>query len=752
MKLVIKLVAGLVVLVVIGIAALFVFVKPEKVKAEVLAKINEQINGTLSIEKASLKIFPFIGVHLEGLKVVPSDQSPFKGQPFVTLNGFDFKLDLKGLLYFKIATSLLLDQPEIVYIKRAGGTNLDDLIKKSTVPPGTVAATPTLPTGTTAETKPSPTPSSSGESPFMPKQIWVDAFEIRKANITYRDETVPGDPLQLKDLNLKISSIKLEDPKNPIGVKFRVDVIKGIKLPVELTGKLFVDLKESNVAFKEGRLALNQIPFSLGLSVEDFKVKQKFGFSLESSSVAWKQLAPFAPAIGPLLDGSAGLKLHASGVPTFVHFDGALDLTETVVNSAPSFIKPKGKTLSASLAGETDTKNVTLSDFSLGILSAKISGSGTASLEGDQPISLKLASTPLPLEELKTLLPAYKEVTLTGQPEFKFAAAGPMKHPEQLSASGGLTAPKITYEKYTIADLKSNFEYKNQIMDLQNLSFRIFEGSFIGTAKVNLASAKPNFDLTSKLDNIDVAQAVSTFAAVPTVITGRGNFDMKVRGEGIAAPEIKKSLIGNGSLSMKDGKFTTANLGGGIFSDKLLAITKVPGLGLEGFKVPEFAKGEGTAFRTLATTFTIENGKVHTADMKLDGTDYAVEMNGGFSLDLDLDYKGTFHMNKNGSENWIGNPQLRPLLTDTEGRFTLPFTLTGPMTKPTVLPDVSYVQNIFAKAATEMAKQKAKSMATSIAKEKLKNLPIPGQSGGGEAAKPSLPPVPNPKDLFKKLF
>ncbi|MBI1908877.1 MAG: AsmA family protein [Deltaproteobacteria bacterium] len=759
MKLILKIVAGLVLVFALLIAGILVFVKPDQVKEAVLKKVNGEINGTLTIDKASIRVFPFIGLHLEGLTVNNSDDSPYKGVTLAKIKGFDFKVDFKSLLYLKVIANLSLDQPEILVVKKDSGTNIESLLQKKGGPasptPGGPVPPPPPPVsffirdnlfGVSEGNAAEPSPPATASSRFMPKQIWVDDLTIHDGNFTYKDETTPGDPLSVKKLNLKISSIKLEDPKNPIGLSLEFDLSKGMEAHFKLTGEAFVDLKQNNASFKEGKLAINDgNPFLINLSVIDFKEKKQFEASLENLALFWNSLSPFSAAMGSTLSGSGALKLHAAGTPQAVQFDASLSLKDSVIHSGNSFEKAAGQNLSVSIAGNSDAKKVVVSKLTLNLLEAAINGSGEASLGPDKTVALTLESTPLPLDQLKTLLPAYKTVTLAGDPKLKFKLSGPLSNTKEVSASGSLNASRIVYEKYTLTNLASAFEYKNSIANLNNLSCDLLGGKFAGSGWVDLSAAKPLFGMNTKLQGIDVATAMKTFSDLPEAVSGKGNFDLNVHGHGTEAEEIKKSLSGQGSLGITDGKFYAANMAGGLFSKELLAVTQVGLLGA-GLSAPSFTKGEGTPFKNLSGSFKIENGQVETPNMKMVTDDFATDLKGTFSLDFDLNMKGNAQFSRDKTNAWITNDKIRTYLVDKEGRFNLPFTITGTVNKPVIAPDVGFAKDLFAKAATGLVKEQAKEQAKSL-------IPSLGKSSGGGApvALPKAVPA-KPQEMFKKLF
>ncbi|MBI2981924.1 MAG: hypothetical protein HYY44_06490, partial [Deltaproteobacteria bacterium] len=128
-------------------------------------------------------------------------------------------------------------------------------------------------------------------------------------------------------------------------------------------------------------------------------------------------------------------------------------------------------------------------------------------------------------------------------------------------------------------------------------------------------------------------------------------------------------------------------------------------------------------------------------------------------LDLKLDLLGKYLLAKPATEAWITDGRVRPTVTDPEGRFVIPFKITGDLKHPSISPDYAYVNEMAAKAvasaATDALKQRAAEeagKAKKVAEERAKQEASAAKSQAEEAAKKEAQEAaPRPAEIGQKL-
>ncbi len=304
-----------------------------------------------------------------------------------------------------------------------------------------------------------------------------------------------------------------------------------------------------------------------------------------------------------------------------------------------------------------------------------------------------------------------------------------------LNLNGSLAAEKLKISGNNVSGLTSTFSFAKKIADLKELKGHLWDGEFSGSGSVNLANAKPSWNLDIKVNQVDMNKALTEMADLPEMMTGRGSLSFKLSGEGNTKGDIKKSVSGLGDISLTNGEFKPVNLTKRILSEQLLsALTTVTSAAsliagqTNQWSPPAFAsKYNSTPFNELKGKLTIQEGILQLPALKLAHDTHSIDLNGTLNLDLALNLKGRYALSKSETQSWITNEKLRSLLVDQEGQFLVPFAISGPVQSPLVTPDVSYVKDLAQKAVASFAKQQIQEQVIQKvlpqAPELLKNLP-----------------------------
>ncbi|OGP12365.1 MAG: hypothetical protein A3I75_02730 [Deltaproteobacteria bacterium RIFCSPLOWO2_02_FULL_50_16] len=760
------------------------FVIPlDRLKPIIIEKAEEQISGDLEIGKISLRFIPFIGLKLDNVTLANKPDSPFQGAPIIKLPRFDFHVHLKSLFKMRVIAGLKIEKPEIFFTKLPSGkSNIDSLLEKplAPVPATPPPAEPPLPTPTTSqwqlqtlnaqetvntpttevpeatpppspeEVKKDPVPATSG-SPLdnLPVKIEVTEIRIDEAQITVTDQATKEPPLTLRDLNIKISNIKPQDPNAPISLEIGTKIFGSPKENLSLKGQIFVDLAKKIVTVPKADLLIAGSPIHVEAKVENYDTNPAFAASLSAPTFKFASIDEMAPAALKALPpessigGSMGLAFSASGTPSSVKASGELNFENTSIAYGKLFRKNPGQNLKITLDVASTPAQLTIKQIALSILGDAIIMEGTIQMTDQQDLNILIDSKALNIQKLLTLSPAYASMPVQGVPSFEITATGATKNPDSVNLSGNVVAKKITYDKYTIDNLSTHFGYANKTARLHDLDLDIFSGHLFGAAVVDLQKDM-GWQLDLKLSDIDINQVLTTVGNAGEVLTGRGGLSLAVTGTGTDITAIKKTLSGQGGLSLHDGTFKTANISKGVLSPQTLGALQT-GLGLAGtgIKIPEaLVQYTDTSFKLLETSFTIVNGVIQVPQIHMAQNDYSINLAGTINLDLELNMKGDFLLTPARTSELIPDEKTRSYFVNADGQFTIPFTLTGPVTNPNVAPDASFIGDIAKRALTGIAQEKAKQL---VQEQVQKAVPqLGGLLQNTPLAQPSSPTPTSP--------
>lgn len=309
-------------------------------KEPILKKVEENINGRVSLGKIGLKLFPFIGLRLEELSVQNLPDTPFGETPIVKLGELDFKIHLKSILKKKIVASLLLRAPEIQFLTAAQGSNIDLLIKKEAVP----AAPPPAPEPS-AEEKPAAAPAAP---PKWIDEIVVEEIAIRDGMFLLQDQTKPGEPLKITGFRLQITNVVVTDTTQPIGIDLGMRLFDAKEENLAFEAKVAVDQEKKNAILEKGKLTVAGSPILINLTVQDYEKEKKVDAVLSAPGFAMNSIYSLLPKAkkgfppGSSLEGSLSLNVTAKGTPESMNIDTTLDLKSAAIQYGETFVKASG--------------------------------------------------------------------------------------------------------------------------------------------------------------------------------------------------------------------------------------------------------------------------------------------------------------------------------------------------------------------------------------------------------------------------
>ena len=224
-----------------------------------------------------------------------------------------------------------------------------------------------------------------------------------------------------------------------------------------------------------------------------------------------------------------------------------------------------------------------------------------------------------------------------------------------LNIDGSLKVNTFKASGLTMTDLVAKVQGKGGVINLNPLSLNLYEGTYTGSAGLNVSGATPKYSASSDLKNLAIAGLMEDLSEDgKSIIRGKTALSFKVTTSGDRPSVLKKRLNGSANFKASEGALQSEKLAKNV--ETVIAFLK----GRE----PKPA-GEELVFDSLGGTFNIQNGVAKNNDLKL--VTPLIYGNGQGDIDIgnsELDYVMA-----------IG-------LSDEPGKAAIPITIKGPFDKP----------------------------------------------------------------------
>jgi hypothetical protein len=243
---------------------------------------------------------------------------------------------------------------------------------------------------------------------------------------------------------------------------------------------------------------------------------------------------------------------------------------------------------------------------------------------------------------------------------------------------------------------------QKQVATIENLSASAFDGDLTVTGRYDMRNAaRPSFDVQSKLSSMRIEKIIASRSpASARSLEGELGANLDLVGAGTDWGQIKRSLVGKGSVQLVDGLLRDVNLA----DTALEGLTGVPGLsgvlppGLRSKYPDVFGVGD-TVFEEMDAKIDIRDGWAHFRDFRLAARDYTISGQGRYSLDNELDMSTVMTFSQPLSESLVDAAKPMRYLQSPDGRVEFPVKLIGAAPNIKAVPDVGYI----AKAASRQA-------------------------------------------------
>lgn len=303
----------------------------------------------------------------------------------------------------------------------------------------------------------------------------------------------------------------------------------------------------------------------------------------------------------------------------------------------------------------------------------KIAATGAITDVGAPAGEIDLKATALDIDQLVAFATAFSSGAGTKTPRGESRRSGPSTMDITLS----LAADRASLGTLALDRLSGRARVTAQAITLNPIGFGLFGGRYDGSLTLAPERDEVAFRTAAKLSDVDVA-AAAMWAGHPDTISGRMSGRLELAGRGADAAAVTSSARGSGRIDVING--VIRNLG---LINAVVVATSMRS-GATG-RLGSGSKDE--PFSRLGATLRIADGALTTDDLRLESNDLFLDARGALQLRAaTIDLKGRVQLSDALSKQ-AGSDLVR--YTQEQGRVTLPATITGPVSSPSIRIDVA---------------------------------------------------------------
>jgi AsmA protein len=619
-KTVFKIIAGLLVVIIIAIAAVIVTFDPNDYKVQISDAVKQQTGRTLTIDGTiSLSLFPWVGLELGKLSL--SNAKGFSKAEFARMDQLDIKVKLLPLLWRKIEIDKVRLHGLFVSLEtnKDGTTNWQDL---SAAP--AVAETPAAPAEKTAP------PALAG--------LLVNGIDLVGANIQWLDNQ-SGVEAKISDLNLETGAIKF-DAWIPVSFTAQVNNSQP-ELDADIDLKTQVKINQAlNVFDVQGfRLDLGVLMKSIMATRMKLTVNMDANADLQTQTVKLSTLNVSA------LGASLNTVLTITGLDKQPLIKGTLSsnsikprvLAERFGIELPATRDSWALTaLNFSSTVEAGTEFAKLDNLVVKLDKSTLSGFVHVNKIAQPEISYQLALDTINVDAYlpapATAAPASAPSTA---PPADVAIELPLELLRKLGLDGEFSIAALSVSDIAISDLSMQTSATGGVIKIDPLSMNLLGGT--ATAGLTLdARGTPAYQINAKASDIKPAEIVNPMLAgllgnQKLALEGVAQLNADIKTHGNSLNALKQAATGSINISMGQTSVTGVDIDY-YLRDAVASFAEskkiYPPENFRGVYTPE----QKTAFDKVVVSAKLGNGKVNNDQLLLDSR--RLKVNGSGVIDI----------------------------------------------------------------------------------------------------------------------
>ncbi|HXG27750.1 MAG TPA: AsmA family protein [Nevskiales bacterium] len=725
MKIIVKIVLGLLGLLLVSGIALAVFLPlyfdPNDYKAEIAQKVKAQTGREFTLKgDIRLSVFPWLGMQIGEASL--GNAPGFGAEPFAAVRAAELRVKLLPLLRREIQIgTVVLDGLALRLQKNAVGQNNWDDIGPQKKPD-------------------EPSPAQDKPSEFKLESLEVAALEIRDSTVLWSDAQ-SGDRYELRKFDFSTGKLRSAEPFL-LRSEFELTAGKpAVSSRVALEGKVNADLERKTYRIDDFELKAEVAGEKLPGGKQPLSLTGAVDLDLKNQKLSIKDLVleAFTLKVTGQANGSQILDK-----PAFSGQIKAADINPRAVLKALGKEEPKtadGKVLTRASFESGFTATGERADLSP--IRIKLDDS---SLEG----RLSVANYSKPAIGFDLKVDEIDMDRYLAPPDEKDGAGGGGGKAEEgevgvdaikdLNLNGSLNVGKLKVKNLRFENANLSLRAQDGVMVIEPLSAGFYQGRINLSGRLDARGSRPAYALNAQTSGIRIEPMLTDLTGKAKV-SGTATLNLDISTAGARSSEFKRALNGTLSFRLLDGEIKGFNLGHKLRQAQAMR---------KGERLADDAP-QTTDFAEISGTLNIVNGVLRNND--LDGKSPAFRVNGEGSANLvneTIDYLAKVFVVK------TSKGQGGEALADLEG-VSIPVRLTGNLYAPDWKIDLGSALKEKAEEKLEQEKEKAK-------QKLLDKLGIGGSSsrqpapdaGGATATEPSgapaqsTEPAPAPEEKSDK--
>lgn len=685
LKLVIGLVVGLVLIVVVGLAAVAILVDPNDYRDQIESAVQENTGRTLAIEgDLRLSVFPWLGLELG--RVSLGNAPGFGDTPFAEVQEAQVRARLLPLLRKELEVDRLrlsgvrLD----LQVDNRGRSNWADLA---------------------GEPASADTPAAGAGGPPGLAALAIGGLEVSDAQLSYRDAT-SGASYRIRDLALSSGPIALGRAS---AVDLRL-VLESNQPPlaaaVELESQITVAPGLQQLTLAGTRLTVNGKGALLPVPQLEVALTGDIALDLAADTLSVHKLE--LKTLGLRLLG----EVAGSGVTRAPQFKGRLhlepfsprDLLTRLGQPAPE-TGDKGALGKASLdtAFSATPARAALTDLKLLLDDTALTGQLTVEDFARQALRFDLTVDTLNLDRY---LPPPSEAPPTAGSAAVGTAELPLELLRSLDLAGSLRIGQLIAANLRSEAVEIGVNAKGGKIRIHPASARLYGGAYSGDIGLDAAGKEPVYALHEKLEQVQMGPLLKDMMGEDKLL-GTANLEAKLTARGNAPATIRQTLSGTAAFAFTDGMVKGINIAQ-LLREASAKLKREP--------VPKSDASNATDFSAMGGSFTLKNGVVENRD--LEAKSPLLRVQGAGTADIakeTMDYR--LKVAVVGTLAGQGGAALQ----DIKG-LTIPLRIHGSFSEPRFRVDLEQVLSAESKAKVEARKQELKAKEEQIKQEQAQKL------------------------------
>ncbi len=264
------------------------------------------------------------------------------------------------------------------------------------------------------------------------------------------------------------------------------------------------------------------------------------------------------------------------------------------------------------------------------------------------------------------------------------------------TGNGNINVGTLTYDNLVLTNVQSKVTMNRGVITASPLTANLYTGTETGSVTFDMRTNPSTVSMNTKLQHVDANGLLSSVSSVKGMLYGLLATNANARFQAANAEDITRTLNGNLSINLTNGKFTKLDI-----LNQLASVGKF-------LNMNATANKGYTEIQSLSGTFNVVNGIAQTNDLKAVLTGATLASQGTINLvNNTVNMKANAVLSKEMSGSVGGNGvggMMQTALANKNGELVIPVLISGSLDAPHVAPDMQAV-----------AEMKMKNMVPSLA-------------------------------------